>query len=845
MRLEEVQLNGLGRFTDKKCGFRVEKYHLDEPWPYIYTTRSLLLRVDQRGPDYVQFSPPAGTVFFRRERYQSVPSCLMWIKTAEGRAFSSFYRPAIPPTQEPEEFFCEYTPEKAHYHVRQDSILCETAIFVPEDEAVVVVTYAVTNSDCRMREIELLPALRPHLAAAGLAPWDVPALYQMVEYSNDLHHLFYMELRSPAGIPEFREYAFVLSDIRAPDGIEVDYDSFIGRGTFENPEALHGKPLTIEADKRHRYGDYSPANSVNGKQGVVALHKRLRLEPGESFSFTLVMGSPNLDARGVKPTLVELTRFEKYLDASTREKAMRTSLKGAEESTGRREISTPDKAFNRYVNEYLPLQLKWVRILDRGWPTGLRGVRDNAQDTTALIPLDRDGCRRTLLDLFGIQRTDGWFPRQYAIKGRHGKHDLRSHVDGGVWVWELLYDYLCFTKDFALLQERTAYLDSERESPLLLHAIELIGYYLDDDNVGEHGLCLIREGDWNDSINRAGREGRGESVMVSCQAVLALKQAAHLLDFLSNLGELEPAIGPSDLRSHSRVFLERAERLKSDLLAHALNEDGYLNGVFTDNGEWVFSAHDPDGKKRISVPVNSFGIISGVLRDDNLRRALDVLVGMKRRDGWPLFHPPIGKPPIPKLGRIGQGDLSPGLGENGAIYNHGCHGFLGRAAAAAGEGDLLVEILSYMLPYDQERHPVQRSKTAPYGMVNHWKTAPGVEGRGGDCFLTGSISGALRSVYNGVFGIEPLLDGLALDPVMPKRWGTVSVRFSYLGANVAITYTGERADGEDAIVIVNGDEITSKRNDIVLDREYVVIPDGVFKAGRRYDVRYIRSTGAG
>jgi|GEM_PF-3239127 len=96
---------------------------------------------------------------------------------------------------------------------------------------------------------------------------------------------------------------------------------------------------------------------------------------------------------------------------------------------------------------------------------------------------------------------------------------------------------------------------------------------------------------------------------------------------------------------------------------------------------------------------------------------------------------PIGDAPIRKLGGIGEGDLLPALGENGTIYNHGSHGFFGRAAAYAGNGDLLYEILRYMLPYDQEAHAIERSKTAPYAMVNHWKTARGLRVVGVTSFL--------------------------------------------------------------------------------------------------------------
>jgi len=811
MKLTDIDLQGLGEFTDRKCGFRVKRYHLDEPWSYIYVTDKLLLKVDQRGPDCAQFTPPGGSVLFRRERFQAHPSVLVWINTGEGRAFTCFGGPTVgfDAFAEPDGFESEYGIESAVYRVREDSISCETELFVAPDEAAMVMNCTVTNSDSRERVVDLLPVARPHMAAASLAPWDVPALYQTVEYVEGKHPTFTIELRSPAGIAQKRQYGFVLANIDSPDGAGTSCARFVGRGSFENPEALASGLRGME-----------PTPTV-GVQGVAAISKRLALAPGESHEFTMVIGSADVDCQGIPPTCDQLDRFRRYFDAGTREQAKSEFVGSIEDMLGKRSVCAPDEAFGRYVNEFLPLQLEWVRALDRGWPTGMRGTRDCAQDTTALIPLDPAACRRTLLDIFAVQRSDGWFPRQFSVQGPTGTHDLRDYVDGGVWVWELLFDYLCHTKDIELLDAKTGYLDSDEEESVLDHAIRLIRYYLDEANVGEHGLCLIREGDWNDSVNRAGLEGRGESVMVSCQVVLMLRQAAYLS---------EHSVCDFDVSE----LAERSERLSTAILAHALNSEGYLNGVFNDDRKWIFSPADPDGRRRVNIPVNAFGIISGVLTGENRDSVIEILAGMRRQDGWPLFYPGIGNPPIAKLGRLGQGDLLPGLGENGTPYNHGCHGFLGRAAAHAGRSDLLIEILRYMLPYDQSCHPIERSKTAPYAVVNHWKTLAGLEGHGGDPFLSGSISTALRNVYGGLFGIRPLLDGLALDPCLPTDWREASVECSYLGAELHIDY--RRADGEKMRVTVDGREVGSRSMDWLGEKELVVVPDSTFEAGRCYAI---------
>lgn len=809
MRLQDIDLHGLGSFTDSPGGFRIDAFQLEERWPYIFANTRMLLRVDERGPDYAQLDPPSGTVLFRRERFQEYPSLLVWISVEGGEPFCCFGRPG----PEPEEFSCEYAPDAVTYLVARDGVRVETGLFVPGGSAAIVMTVRVAVVGDKPRQVQVTAVVRPHFAAAALEPWDVPSLYQSIRQIARAPLTFEMELRSPAGIPEERQRMWALCDLASTDAVELDYAEFIGRGSFERPDFVLGEA------RSHR-------ESINGRQGVIALSRRVTVEAGAPLSFTFAAG------QGAPKELA------RYLDPEERQAAQRLTCKKWAGFLCTRAISTPDPAFDRYVNEYLPLQLGWVRLLDRGWPTGMRGTRDCAQDTTALIPLDAAAAKKTLLEIFTVQRSDGWFPRQFSVRGRSGKHDLREYVDGGVWVWELLYDYLCWTKDFALLAYRTAWLDSDEEETILEHALAICDYYLSPHNLGDHGLCLIRGGDWNDSVNRAGLEGRGESVMVSCQSLMMLRQASHLLGFLrrEHPGYDFPADLPEEL---SRL----GDELKSAILRFALNGEGYLNGVYTDNAEWVFSPDDPDGAARVNVPVNAFGIISGALQGEHLQTALERLKGLKQQDGWPLFHPPIGDPPIRKLGRIGPGDLSPGLGENGAIYNHGCHGFFARAAAAAGDGDLAFEILRYMLPYDQACHPVERAKTAPYGVVNHWKTAAGEEGRGGAVFLSGSISTALRAVYGGLFGITGCPEGIAIDPALPPAWPSAKVRFWYREAEVEITF--EQASKGPAAVLVNGQDAAVWIPDPVLVLTRAVIPDACFAEGGRVSIKYLTGEAPG
>jgi N,N'-diacetylchitobiose phosphorylase len=276
--------------------------------------------------------------------------------------------------------------------------------------------------------------------------------------------------------------------------------------------------------------------------------------------------------------------------------------------------------------------------------------------------------------------------------------------------------------------------------------------------------------------------------------------------------------------------------LRHNLLAHARNEQGYFNGVFTDAGQWVFSPHDPDGRVRVNGPANSFAVIAGIVSGKERDQIFNALDSLKGTHGWRLFSPPIGNSPIEKLGRLGHGDLAPGLYQNGAPYNHGCHGFLARAAWTAGRGDLLYDVLRYTFSYDQAAHSVQIAKAAPYAVVNQWKEGMGLEGVGGTTFLSGTISTALRTIYQGLVGFRPGLQALTIDPCMPAAWDGLTAELPFLGGRYTLSVhnPGHVECGVQAMTL-NGVPLPVC-SDQVLVRRVGTIPIDEFEPGIDYRI---------
>lgn len=121
------------------------------------------------------------------------------------------------------------------------------------------------------------------------------------------------------------------------------------------------------------------------------------------------------------------------------------------------------------------------------------------------------------------------------------------------------------------------------------------------------------------------------------------------------------------------------------------------------------------------------------------------------------------------------------MAENGTVYNHGSQAFLARAAAHAGDGEFLLEILRWALPCHPETHPLATTKTPPYAIVNCWMETPGHDGEGGGLFLSGTVGALWRVVVEGLLGFQPGRNGIHIRPCLPDSWDEVSYSLALRG----------------------------------------------------------------
>ncbi|OGF45678.1 MAG: hypothetical protein A2231_09340 [Candidatus Firestonebacteria bacterium RIFOXYA2_FULL_40_8] len=127
--------------------------------------------------------------------------------------------------------------------------------------------------------------------------------------------------------------------------------------------------------------------------------------------------------------------------------------------------------------------------------------------------------------------------------------------------------------------------------------------------------------------------------------------------------------------------------------------------------------------------------------------------------------------------------------------------------------------------------------TPPYGVVNCWQQLPGFPYRGGMVFLTGSIAYGLRMVYDWMFGIKPRLNGLVIDPCIPKTFKKLESEFKWLDGRVHLTIRNpNKSECNVKTMTVDGKQVSSTTIDPFSRRKLFAAPDALLKTKGTHEI---------
>jgi N,N'-diacetylchitobiose phosphorylase len=534
-----------------------------------------------------------------------------------------------------------------------------------------------------------------------------------------------------------------------------------------------------------------------GADPCFALSLAFTLEPGGAVTCMLLLGEAVDEAAAL--VAVAACNSVEALDA-----ALVRTRTAWQQRVSAIEVETPEPAIDLMVNGWLTYQNLSCRMWARSayyQSGGAFGFRDQLQDSSALLYLDPELTRSQILLHAAHQFVEGdvlhWWhpPLSKGIRTRF--------ADDLLWLPYVTAFYVACTGDVAILDERVRYLTApllapEEDEMFLVPAESGTGGTLYEHccraidrsmATGAHGLPLMGVGDWNDGMNRVGREGRGESVWLGF----------FVYDILGDFITLADTRG--DYERSARYDTHRAD------LGSALNVGGW-------DGEWYRRAYydngAPLGSKdsdecRIDALAQAWAVISGAAPGDRAQKALDAMEShlVSERDGIiRLLEPAFDRTPHDP-GYI-KGYL-PGVRENGGQYTHGVIWAV-RALAEAGRGERAARLLAMLSPVSHGGSPerAERYKVEPYVIAaDIYGVEPHV-GRGGWTWYTGSAGWLYRVAIESVLGLE-LRGGteLRLRPCIPADWPGYRLRYR-LPDGTVIRIVVERGSSVSSVTLDGG-----------------------------------------
>ncbi|MBQ6539574.1 MAG: hypothetical protein IJL71_00925 [Oscillospiraceae bacterium] len=434
-------------------------------------------------------------------------------------------------------------------------------------------------------------------------------------------------------------------------------------------------------------------------------------------------------------------------------------------------IKTDDPALDRYINGWALYQVIACRLFARCSVYqcgGAYGFRDQLQDVTALLYSSPELAREQILRAAAHQFEEGDVQHWWHPLGRENDTDkgVRTRCsDDLLWLVYALCEYVSVTGDTELCRIEAGYIESPPLAPgenerycvpersalresLLDHCIRAAELVIRRGE-GDHGLCLMGSGDWNDGMNEVGAEGKGESVWLTWFAGIVFRRLGELCRELDNTTEGDR-------------LLDYAEKYRT-AADGAWDGMWYLRGWY---GDGTLLGSRVNDECAIDSIAQSFAVFAGA-DAEKVKTALDSAYDrlFDRDNGIVrLFTPPFDG------GEQSPGYIksySPGFRENGGQYTHGAV-WLARAFILNGEPDRGYELLRALLP---DAHDNGMYRAEPYVLAADVSDNEDNRGLAGWSWYTGAAGWYYRTVIRDLLGIEIVRGELTVTPRLPEGPG--------------------------------------------------------------------------
>lgn len=768
--------NKYGAFTSDGREFTVSRMDTPRPWMNVLFNDEYGVFFSQTGEGYS---------FYKSVLYCPVTYCDVftyvpqWPQTGKfvylrdmdkgsGWSLAPFFA-----DQEYDSFLCRHCPGRSEIQTLKNGIRSTFGIVVPPGtDPVELWDITFRNESEEKRRLRIYPFQELQMSSYGSSATDVftytiakfdPSLQAIVAHNNN-------------SVSKLKYRTFTMVDYPVV-GWDCRLESFIGTyGRKEMPAVVQRGECT--------------GSEVSAERMCTVLEGEIELAPGEQKQVNLLfgIGSDEEDVAAFRKT---------YLSAGKPEDARNRTQVYWDAHYERMHADTPFTGLDWLLNSWY----KHGALLTSRFVRGdIKGFRDIVQDIMGMCPLEPGWTRRWLLESLKHQEQSGHVIRCYDVIA--GEHDMRRHRDCGLWLPITFSEYIRETGDDSILDEVVSYLDGGEDSAWM-HMVRNILCVGQDR--GAHDLCLIGDGDWNDSLDEINREGRGESAWLTVACIHAINLMEEIGD---NTGRQESLDELRNLR----------EELRSPVEESAWDGDWYVYG-FADDGRAVGSSVDREGQVHLNM--QTWAIFAGVAAGERQEKLLDLIDHRMDSDFGPLLIDPAYTAYDNQVGKMSA--KNPGHCENGPVYSHGvCFKML--ADAVLGRGNQAMDSFIKLSPFNPKTSQ-DRFAAVPFAAPRYLvsRANPEQEGAAWYPYFTATPAWMMTVLWQHILGIRPWYDGLVIDPVIPSEWDGFTVTRTWRDATYKITVNnpehvccgvaqleagGERVDGQLLRPAVPGSKIS-------------------------------------
>ena len=529
------------------------------------------------------------------------------------------------------------------------------------------------------------------------------------------------------------------------------------------------------------YRTYSnPIGVENGCDGSMnfnsnacgALESDITLEPGEEKTFVYVLGQ--------RDSAAAAEIIAKYEDVSLVDREVSELKSFWHEKLDSFEVKTPSEEFNNMVNVWNAYQcfitFTWSRAASLIY-CGLRngyGYRDTVQDIQGVIHLDPDAALEKIRFMISAQVDNGGGLPLVKFNHRAGFEDTPDQpsyvqatghpsyrADDALWLFPTVYKYIGESGSKAFLDEVIPYANGG-EDTVYDHLKRAIRFSM--ERLGAHDMPAGLYADWNDCL-RLG--AKGESVFVAFQLYYAM---TVIREFAELRGDAEYVKYIDDVQERLAESLEKC--WDGDRFIRGIREDGIVVGAKS----------DPEANMWLNP--QSWSVISGFARDSRGKTAMESVHSILNTEyGVKLLEPPY-KDHF--FGGAVMHIFNADTKENGGIFSQS-QGWAILAEALLGNGDRAFEYFLESSPAAMnDRAEIRVIEPYVHGQFVESKRSP-YEGRAHVHWLTGTASTVMVGCVEGICGIRPDADGIAVSPAIPSEWDGFEMKKNFRGKKLHIT----------------------------------------------------------